>query len=90
MYELKKMERYLRVGTGPSSCEKIIYRAAVSQMVRNTAAEYLENSLPQSDFTSRRKLRCEKFQLEITRLFVVAIKSAMFLSERRQSTEKYE
>jgi len=33
------MERYLRVnllGTGPSSYEKRIYRAAVSQRLRNT------------------------------------------------------
>jgi len=36
---LKNLERYLRVnlwGTGPSSYEKRIYRAAVSQRVRNT------------------------------------------------------
>jgi len=42
MYELKKMERYLRVkfvGTGPSSYEKKIYRTAVSQRLRNTAIE---------------------------------------------------
>jgi hypothetical protein len=39
MYELKKMERYLRVnllGPGPSSYKKIIYRAAVSQRLGNT------------------------------------------------------
>ena len=39
MYELKKMERYFTsksVGTGPSSYEKRIYRAAVSQRLRNT------------------------------------------------------
>jgi len=29
------------VGTGPSSYEKRIYRAAVSQRLRNTATEYL-------------------------------------------------
>jgi hypothetical protein len=28
------------VGTGPSSCEKRIYQAAVSQRLRNTAVEY--------------------------------------------------
>jgi hypothetical protein len=42
MYELKKMERYLRVnllGPGPSSYKKRIYRAAVSQRLRNTAIE---------------------------------------------------
>jgi hypothetical protein len=40
MYELKNMERYLPVnllGPGPSSYKKIIYRAAVSQRLRNTA-----------------------------------------------------
>ena len=38
----KKLERYLRVnllGPGPSSYEKRIYRAAVSQRLRNTALE---------------------------------------------------
>jgi len=39
MYEIKNgkvfMSKY--VGTGPSSYEKRIYRAAVSQMLRNTA-----------------------------------------------------
>jgi len=40
MYELKKMER-----TGPSSCEKRIYRAAVSQILRNTALNYFENAV---------------------------------------------
>ena len=42
MYELKKMERYLRVnllGPGPRSNEKRIYRAAVSQRLRNTALD---------------------------------------------------
>jgi hypothetical protein len=29
------------VGTGPSSYEKSIYRAAVSQRLRNTALEYV-------------------------------------------------
>jgi len=28
------------VGTGPSSCEKRIYRAAVSQSLRNTALDH--------------------------------------------------
>jgi hypothetical protein len=42
MYELKKMENYLQsksVATGPSSYEKRIYRAAVSQSLRNTDVE---------------------------------------------------
>jgi len=37
---LKKIEKVFTskfVGTGPSSCEKRIYRAAVSQRLRNTA-----------------------------------------------------
>ena len=40
MYELKKIGTVFTskyVGTGPSSYEKRIYRAAVSQMLRNTA-----------------------------------------------------
>jgi len=40
MYELKKTGKELMsksVGTGPSSYEKRIYRAAVSQRLRNTA-----------------------------------------------------
>ena len=44
---LKKMEMYLRVnllGTGPSSYEKRIYRAAVSQRLRNTARSGLRKS----------------------------------------------
>jgi hypothetical protein len=44
MYELKKLERYLRVnllGPGPSSYKKIIYRAAVSQRLGNTDLEKL-------------------------------------------------
>jgi hypothetical protein len=39
---LKKLESYLRVnllGPGPSSYKKIIYRAAVSQRLRNTGLE---------------------------------------------------
>jgi hypothetical protein len=38
MYELKKIGKVFTskyVGTGPSSCEKRIYRAAVSQRLRN-------------------------------------------------------
>ena len=40
MYELKKNGKVFTskfVGTGPSSCKKRIYRAAVSQRLRNTA-----------------------------------------------------
>jgi len=42
MYELKKIAKVLRsksVGTGHSSYEKRIYRAAVSQRLRNTALD---------------------------------------------------
>jgi hypothetical protein len=42
MYELKKIGNVFRskfVGTGPSSYEKRIYRAAVSQNLRNTALD---------------------------------------------------
>jgi len=45
MYELKKMERYLRVnllGPGPRLMKKRIYRAALSQRLRNTTVERLE------------------------------------------------
>jgi hypothetical protein len=34
------------VGTGPSSFEKIIYRAAVSQRLRNTGIEYSDIEVP--------------------------------------------
>ena len=42
MYELKKIGKVLAskfVGTGPSSYEKRIYRAAVSHRLRNTGLE---------------------------------------------------
>ena len=42
MYELKTIGKVLTsksVGTGPSSCEKRIYRAAVSQRLRNTVLD---------------------------------------------------
>jgi hypothetical protein len=44
MYELKKIGKVLTskfVGTGPSSYEKRIYRAAVSQSLTNTALNTL-------------------------------------------------
>ena len=44
MYELKKNGKVFTsksVGTGPSSCEKRIYRAAVSQRLINTALNSL-------------------------------------------------
>jgi len=42
MYELKKIEKLFTskfVGTGPSSFKKRIYRAAASQMLRNTVLD---------------------------------------------------
>jgi len=46
MYELKfgKLFTSKFVGTGPSSYEKRIYRAAVSQRLRNTAIDDLHMS----------------------------------------------
>jgi hypothetical protein len=44
---LKKLERYLRVnllGPGPSSYKKIIYRAAVTQRLGNTALQEVQCS----------------------------------------------
>ena len=44
MYELKKIGKVFTskfVGTGPSFYKKIIYRAAVSQRLRNTVVEGL-------------------------------------------------
>jgi len=44
MYELKGNGKVLTsksVGTGPSSYEKRIYRAAVSQTLRNTGIGYM-------------------------------------------------
>jgi len=49
MYELKKTGKVFTskfVGTGPPSYEKIIYRAAVSQKLKNTAldkAHFIKN-----------------------------------------------
>ena len=47
MYELKKKIANVltskSVGTGPSSCENRIYRAAVSQRPRNTGLEGARN-----------------------------------------------
>ena len=47
MYELEKMEKYLRVnllGPGPRLVKKRIYRTAVSQRLRNTAVDNVELS----------------------------------------------
>ena len=47
MYELKKIGKVFTskfVGTGPSSYETRIYRAAVSRGLRNTAVEYVQTT----------------------------------------------
>ena len=52
MYELKKIGKIFTskfVGTGPSSYKKIIYRAAVSQRLRNTVLAYQRCTLPPTD-----------------------------------------
>ena len=54
MYELKKNGKVFTskfVGTGPLSYEKRIYRAAVSQRLRNTALYHTSayNRLPQDE-----------------------------------------
>ena len=46
MYELKKIGKVFTskfVGTGPSSYKKRIYRAAVSQRLRNTVLHHPQN-----------------------------------------------
>jgi hypothetical protein len=61
MYELKKNWIFTSkfVGTGPSSYNKRIYRAAVSQRLRNTGLEHSpwhnENDRPINDITYVRK-----------------------------------
>ena len=45
IYELKKIGKVFTsksVGTGPSSYEKRIYRAAVSQGLRNTGVDHVQ------------------------------------------------
>jgi len=66
MYELKKIVKVLTsksVGTGPSSDEKRIYRAAVSQRWRNTDVEsmFIENGSKKSE---RFQFPCAGGQLE--------------------------
>ena len=53
MYELKRNGKVFMskfVGTGPSPYEKRIYRAAVSQRLRNTALYHCHNLLDLSHF----------------------------------------
>jgi hypothetical protein len=65
-------------------------QTGLRRYIISTSVEYLENDFPHCDFKSRQQFCYEKFQLEFTRLFVVTMKSAIFHSERRQSTGKYE
>jgi len=65
MYELKKMERYLRVnllGPGPPYEKKKNYRAAVSQRLRNTALEPM-NSVEVGQFSRLRHAACYLLRL---------------------------
>ena len=53
---LKKLERYLRVnllGPGPLLIKKRIYRAAVSQRLRNTAVEHCSQGIPTHGASSK-------------------------------------
>jgi hypothetical protein len=63
MYEIKNLERFLRVnllGPGLSSYKKIIYRAAVSQRLGNTGVDgsgkefRVKGTLPNEPFISWR------------------------------------
>jgi len=59
MYELKKIGKVLTskfVGTGPSSYKERIYRAAVSQNLRNTGIKEREGKLAGGDMLEKRKL----------------------------------
>ena len=56
MYELKKNGNVFTsksVGTGPSSYEKRIYRAAVSQRLRNTELEVLGKAATLYNYSDR-------------------------------------
>ena len=58
MYELEKIGKVLTsksVGTGPSSYEKRIYRAAVSQRLRNTALCNIHTNATQNITRTRAK-----------------------------------
>ena len=61
---LKKTGKVLTsksIGTGPSCYEKIIYRAAVSQRLRNTGLAYCWNSIVANELdTSPRRESGEK------------------------------
>jgi len=53
MYELKKTGKVFRskfVGTGSSSYEKIIYRAAVSQRLKNNESDKYRDGTKRTNF----------------------------------------
>jgi len=60
MYELKKIGKLFTsksAGTGPSSYEKRIYRAAVSQRLRYTGINYVLSGLG-FDFPQSQEISC--------------------------------
>ena len=60
MYELKKMERYLRINLlrpDPRLLKKRIFRAAVSQRLRNTDLENLRETKQSSVIKIKNKQR---------------------------------
>jgi len=64
------MESYLRVnllGPGPRLMKKDIYRAAVSQRLRNAALNYHTDCAYVHDFLSRLKLRREHSKVHCLR-----------------------
>ena len=78
MYELKKIERYLRVnllGPGPRLMEKRIYRAAVSQRLRNTALNYFENAVWPNKFLCRPQNfhRLCSFLIRLSNIYIISL-----------------
>ena len=63
MYELKKIGKVFTskfVGNGPSSYKKRIYRAAVSQRLRNTALLYIRKNISHSTYMLSMKMGAER------------------------------
>ena len=73
MYELKKIGKVLTsksVGTGPSSYEKRIYRAAVSQRLRNTGLVALLSALSRLHDSAVGNSECYESQYVAVKLSV--------------------
>ena len=71
MYELKKIGKVFTskfVGTGPSSYKKRIYRAAVSQRLRNIGLD--EASFPLSSGSSSVSIMADLLTLKIQTVYV--------------------